>query len=542
MADESAPELVEMFPPGAASLVTASNLNRTFKAAVCSANFSSSRFTIGGNQISAAEISGVVSSIAYFLPQEFYYIQAADREYVCAEVSAFFIYFLSELRCKKLNPPTSKTLSGLGMQRVEWMKAAHGWGVPVWPTRLRNGLPVTIDTTQDVRRFRSTIVGDTIVEHDTPDRIRDYLHTLSRASSMPYLCAEFASPRGGGILSFRAVDRSRLYHSRESRGDRAVLGSVASVILLWGTMDDEPMAMAHAALSKAGADFVFLDFRKIFTADIDYEFDPERGARCTVSSDQATIDMARVNAAYVRGSNLYDYDEVRVLPRESTLAMRAARFESTLTAWLDSSDALVINRSGPSATNNSKAYQMTLIGRAGFLVPEAFISNDPIAVRAFLTENPDAVYKSISGIRSIVRRVGERQRDFLDDVTWCPTLFQRVVSGVNYRAHVLGASVLAVRIDSDQLDYRYGSSTIAVADLPAEVADRCRRITAILGLHFSGIDLIRTPEDRWYCLEVNPSPAYSYFERGSGQPISAAFAKFMMDADERGPMASSPKP
>jgi glutathione synthase/RimK-type ligase-like ATP-grasp enzyme len=291
------------------------------------------------------------------------------------------------------------------------------------------------------------------------------------------------------------------------------------------------MAMARAALARAGADLFFLDHRAIFTSDIDYAFDAEHGARCTVTLDEAAVDVARVKVAYVRGSDLYDYDEVRELPRESALAMRAARFEVQLMAWLDSSDAVVINRSGPSATNNSKPCQTTAIRQVGFLTPDTLMSNDPFAVKEFLAEKPEAVYKSISGVRSIVRRVAERNRGSLDDVKWCPTLFQRVVPGTNYRAHVIGRAVLAVRIESEQLDYRYGSSTITVAELPGEVADRCRRLTATLGLHFSGIDLIRTPQDEWYCLEVNPSPAYSYFEVGSGQPISAALAKYMMDAD-----------
>jgi glutathione synthase/RimK-type ligase-like ATP-grasp enzyme len=303
------------------------------------------------------------------------------------------------------------------------------------------------------------------------------------------------------------------------------------VILLWGTMDDEPMAMAHAALMKARAEFLFLDHRTIFTADVDYAFDPERGARCSVMSGETALDMARVKVAYVRGSNLYDYDDARDLPKDSPVAMRAARFEAQLMAWLDASDTLTINRSGPSATNNSKPYQMTLIRQAGFSIPETLVSNDAVAVKAFLTEHPDAVYKSISGVRSIVRPVGERHRDFLDDVQWCPTLFQRVVRGTNYRAHVIGNDVLAVRIESDRLDYRYGSSTITIAELPAGVSERCRRLTASLGLYFSGIDLIRTPQSEWYCLEVNPSPAFSYFELGSGQPIGAALAQFMIDAD-----------
>lgn len=197
VANESANQLVEMFPPGVASLVTASNINTCFKAAVSVGNFSSSQLTIGGTRTPAAEISGVISSIAYFLPQEFYYIEPADREYVCTEVSAFFTYFLSELRCRKLNPPSSKTLSGLGMHRIEWMKAAHGWGIPVWPIHFKNGVPVADDAPQKVRFFRATIVGDLIVEESTPDGIRKCLRALSRAFSMPYLSADFVSPNEG---------------------------------------------------------------------------------------------------------------------------------------------------------------------------------------------------------------------------------------------------------------------------------------------------------------------------------------------------------
>jgi len=303
------------------------------------------------------------------------------------------------------------------------------------------------------------------------------------------------------------------------------------MILLWGNLDDKSMAMAHAALVRAGAEFTFLEHRKIFTSDIDCVFDPENGARCTVTVGGDTIDIARVKVAYVRGSNFYDYDDLRDLPTDTPLAMRAALFAANLIAWLDSSDALVINPAGPSATNNSKPYQLAVIGQAGFAVPETLISNDPHAVNAFLSDNPDSIYKSVSGFRSIVRKVGDAQRSFIGDVNWCPTLFQRFLPGTNYRAHVLNGEVLAVRIESDQVDYRCGRATITPTELPADVAERCRRLNEMFGLRFSGIDLMRTPEDDWYCFEVNTMPAYSYFEIGSGQAISTALARFMMAAD-----------
>jgi hypothetical protein len=312
------------------------------------------------------------------------------------------------------------------------------------------------------------------------------------------------------------------------------------MILLWGTMEDEPMAMAHAALVRAGAEFFFLDHRKIFTSDIDYSFSTETGGRCIVTVGDASLDMDSVKVAYLRGSVFYDYDEMRGRALDDPLAMRAAWFEAQLTAWLDSSDALVINRSGPSATNNSKPYQLTVIRQAGLGIPETFISNDPSAAKGFLAEHPESIFKSISGIRSIVRRVAEKHLGFMEDVNWCPTLFQQVVTGINYRAHVLNGEIFAVRIESDQLDYRYGRSTMVAEELPPEVAEKCRKLNAMLGLCFTGIDLIRTPEDEWYCFEVNTSPGFPYFETGSGQPISTALARLMMevDADEGRPAQS----
>ena len=48
------------------------------------------------------------------------------------------------------------------------------------------------------------------------------------------------------------------------------------------------------------------------------------------------------------------------------------------------------------------------------------------------------IYKSISGIRSIVQKVTKHDLDRLDRIRWCPTQFQRLVEGQDIRAHVIG--------------------------------------------------------------------------------------------------------
>ena len=64
-------------------------------------------------------------------------------------------------------------------------------------------------------------------------------------------------------------------------------------------------------------------------------------------------------------------------------------------------------------------------------------------------------------------------------------------------------------------------------ELPPAVADACVSVTRELGLTMSGIDLKRTPNDEWYCFEVNPSPAYSFFQELGGQPIADALVKLL---------------
>jgi hypothetical protein len=46
-------------------------------------------------------------------------------------------------------------------------------------------------------------------------------------------------------------------------------------------------------------------------------------------------------------------------------------------------------------------------------------------------------------------------------------------------------------------------------------------LTSDLGLSLSGIDLRLTPAGEWYCFEVNPSSAFTYYQEATGHPIAA---------------------
>mgnify|MGYP006184765043 CR=1 FL=1 len=56
----------------------------------------------------------------------------------------------------------------------------------------------------------------------------------------------------------------------------------------------------------------------------------------------------------------------------------------------------------PMGSNSSKPFQAQLIRQYGFAVPETLITNNPEHVLAFRDKHKRIVYKSISGVRSIV--------------------------------------------------------------------------------------------------------------------------------------------
>jgi glutathione synthase/RimK-type ligase-like ATP-grasp enzyme len=192
-----------------------------------------------------------------------------------------------------------------------------------------------------------------------------------------------------------------------------------------------------------------------------------------------------------------------------------------------------VNRIGSMGSNSSKPYQAQLIRQHGFEVPETLITNDPEQVLAFYSHQAKIIYKSISGVRSIVQTFEEKDRARLQAVRLCPTQFQRHVEGTDVRVHVVEEEVYPTLVQSLATDYRYArtqvgeSAKLTPTTLPDEVADKCIRLTRDLGLAFAGIDLRVTPDGLVYCFEVNPCPGFSYFESNTGQPISLAVARYL---------------
>lgn len=300
------------------------------------------------------------------------------------------------------------------------------------------------------------------------------------------------------------------------------------MILLWGPGTDPPLIAVGEALRRSNITVVHLEQRAVLSTSLELDIGSTMTAR--VRSGGQWIDLAAIRACYLRPDNSCLLSEVAAEGEGSAAWLHASGVDDALLSWADMTPARVINRPSAMASNSSKPYQLGLIRAHGFRVPETIITTDPAAVLRFHEEHGDIIYKSLSSVRSIVSKFRLEHLQRLADVSSCPTQFQQFVPGTDYRVHVVGDQVFSSRIVAAADDYRYdtgGPVEITECEIPAILAERCREIAIGLGLPLAGIDLRKTPDEQWYCFEVNPSPGFTFYDRVPGQPIARAVAQLL---------------
>jgi glutathione synthase/RimK-type ligase-like ATP-grasp enzyme len=302
------------------------------------------------------------------------------------------------------------------------------------------------------------------------------------------------------------------------------------MIVLWGIHGDEPMDLVRAALDRLRQSYVLVDQQAVGLTSLNMKVG--KTVSGWIKTRSFVIDLESVTAVYLRP---YDSRQMSVVQREpegSPIWRHALNLEDAMLTWIEITPALVVNRPTVTISNNSKPYQAKLIQAAGLRVPDTLVTTDAEAVREFWQLHGEIIYKSVSGVRSIVSRLGEDHRSRLATVANCPTQFQEFIPGNDWRVHVVGDKVFSCEVLSDADDYRYPGRSgetvqIMARELSEELKNDCLRLSKMLRLPVCGIDLRCTPQGDWYCFEVNPSPGFSFYEQATGQPIADAIARFL---------------
>ncbi len=301
------------------------------------------------------------------------------------------------------------------------------------------------------------------------------------------------------------------------------------MIALIGIASEPPVRLLMEACAAKHLPFTLFNQRRQGEWTVHYD------VFCPDASSLSNGDL-RLTPADCSGLYLRTMDH-RKLPEWDSAAADRPRIEDTYShLWKLLDDGAirtrVVNPPSVQLSNNSKPYQSIIIQEHGLDIPDTCITSDEEVARDFIAQHAAVVYKSISGTRSIVKRVSAESLANLARIQYCPVQFQECVMGFNVRVHVVGEQAIATRILSDAVDYRYAAQegkTTALEPyaLSPTVSVQSIQLAHALGLPFAGIDLMIPDDGRTICLEVNPSPGYSYYEQHTGQKISHALADLL---------------
>ncbi len=303
------------------------------------------------------------------------------------------------------------------------------------------------------------------------------------------------------------------------------------MILVCGIPSEQAIAMVLEQLRKIGAPYIMFNQRQFASTKLEFKISKGRISGF-LQLGGSTFRLEDFQSVYTRLMDFRYLPEIRGEPVDSKKRIYCQDLHNTLMHWFQIAQARVVSRPSILGSNFSKPYQAQLIREQGFDVPETLITNDPDLVYQFYANYDRVIYKSISSVRSIVQTLKDSDFERLDHIRWCPTQFQSYIEGSNLRVHVVGKKTFATVISSDTTDYRYayqvgGETELKAVNLPNTLAEKCIKLSQALGLEVSGIDLKISPDNRVYCFEVNPSPAFSYYENSTGQPIALAIAQYI---------------
>jgi len=298
------------------------------------------------------------------------------------------------------------------------------------------------------------------------------------------------------------------------------------MILLFGAMVDEVTAYICTRLLSKGVDFLLLDTRQYPQQfGLTWSIDKNGAMDGTVRYGSRELALKDIRSVCLRYIELADHSSNLSSSEEECSPADAYRY---LVTFADTLPALVVNRPSSWLSNGSKPYQQLLISKYDFKVPRTLVTTIPEEARLFYEKcHRQVIYKSISSQRSIVQRMKSKDLKRLEQVRYCPTQFQEYIAGVEIRVHTIGSRVFATEITTDAIDYRYAAReharrTMRAVDIPEHIAERCLRLANGLGLVMSGIDLRRNPDGEYYCLEVNPTPGFTFYENYTGQRMGDA--------------------
>ncbi|ADP71970.1 RimK domain protein ATP-grasp [Rhodomicrobium vannielii ATCC 17100] len=278
-------------------------------------------------------------------------------------------------------------------------------------------------------------------------------------------------------------------------------------------------------------------------ATISLSYGPDRAPVATLRDLSGPVEWSQFSSVWYRRPEPFSLAKT-LTPEEQEFAWHECT--AVVQGLYRAFDAFWVNHPDKIRVAESKPLQLTLAHKLGFAIPRTLFTNDPEALGRFFEEcKGRVVYKSMtqgvlgkSGQQSVYtsRLTAEhvQQADLLKN---SPGLFQQeITKACDLRITVIGDRVFPVEIRSQSnpesiVDWRRGEvprMEHKPHQLPAEIERRCLALNERLGLNYSAIDMILTPDGEYVFLEINPTGQFGWIQDVTGLPLIDTLADLLV--------------
>ncbi|MEV8532443.1 MvdC/MvdD family ATP grasp protein [Streptomyces sp. NPDC051211] len=270
------------------------------------------------------------------------------------------------------------------------------------------------------------------------------------------------------------------------------------------------------------------------------------GVRTSLRWDGADLDLDDVKSVWYRRPDEFELsDRLTTEEKEWTRSECNHLFQSV---WSGMRSYWV---SEPRAIRNAsaKVMQLDVAAGMGFTVPRFTVTNDVDSAAGFISScRGGAIVKVLAypfiayperGCRLYTHLLTVEDLEHIESVRFGPTFLQEFVEKeMDVRVTVFGEEVFAVGIKSAgfeeaRIDFRRAEIydlPHCVLDLPKGLSSLCVELVRRLGLRFGAIDLILTPDGRYFFLEINPNGQWYWLELMTGVPLTRSLCDLLTGA------------
>lgn len=245
-----------------------------------------------------------------------------------------------------------------------------------------------------------------------------------------------------------------------------------------------------------------------------------------------------------------------------------------LYAAIDSVNCKWVNNRNKEFVASYKTHQLNIARKVGLNIPRTLITNDLEQVLDFVDEcdwkilfkplggpqivTPVSEEEVLSKFKNSLKRpadlgaaatlpsivysqiLTEQKIDHLKEIEYCPAIFQEYVEkDVELRITIIGEKMFCCEIHSQdypetQVDFRRFFTLNSqmplhrATKIPIDLEEKLLNLMKELDLVFGGVDVIKTPDNEYIFLEVNPSGQWMWVENATGLPITDALIETLV--------------